>query len=318
MIRFRPACGHAFTMVEVLVAVSLSMLMVAAAWSLFSQTQRIARRTQARLQLHASAKNIYESLRRDLLSLQQHGALWLREDSTIPGFDLVFLGSAMDEAGYQMKGAWDNVAVADLVWVQWRWNSAKQRLESARNLTARTWSIDPAIDGTAVNPDPLSGGETLGMGSGKFERAVYWPQPRRYTTGDLIAGLDGNQWRLQTSTGGLVGEGRNRGDWGDLKSRLGPVCAHVEACTIELVKAAGGVFSVDGSANRQFCAHGVRMDGVASRNVTAPAAATVGFADEIDERPALLRISFVLRDAATGVSMPFSFSVALPGPNPHP
>ncbi len=312
----RPRPG--FTMVEVLVAVSLSMLMVSVAWTLFSQTQRVAKRTQARLQLHASAKTIYESLRRDLLAMQQSCALWLESKASPTSIDLVFMTAPMDEAGYQMKGQWSNVAVADLVWTRWRWDGVRHRLESARNMTSRTWPIDQASDGIPSNP--AAPAEVLDSG---ISSARFWPQPRRFTAGDAVsgtAGLDGNRWQLATAGGAAVGSGRNLGDWSDLEQRLGPVCTGVQSCTIELVQAgktaAGAVRTVhaDGSADLSFCSHGIRMDGVASRNVSDAPAAITGFADEIGERPAVLRISFVLVDAPTGISLPFSFSIALPGP----
>jgi Tfp pilus assembly protein PilE len=307
-----------FTMVEVLVAVSLSMLMVSVAWTLFSQTQRVAKRTQARLQLHASAKTIYESLRRDLLAMQQSCAFWLVSQATPTSIDLVFMTAAMDEAGYQMKGGWSNVAVGDLAWVRWHWNGTRHRLESARNMTSRTWPIDQAADGIPANP--AAPAEVL---ANDIPSARFWPQPRRYTAGDVLqgaAGLDGNRWQLSTAGGAAVGAGRNLGDWTDLQQRLGPVCSGVQSCTIELVQAgktAGGAVRTvhaDGSADLNFCAHGIRMDGVASRFVTDAPAAITGFPDEIGERPAVLRISFVLVDAPTGISLPFSFSIALPGP----
>lgn len=306
---------RAFTLIEILVAVSLSMLMVSVAWNLFSQTQRVAKRAQARLQLHASAKSVFESLRRELLAMQQHCAFWLESKSSPQGVELVFMTAAMDEAGYQMKGSWSNVAVADLVWSRWRWDGASRRLLSARNLTKRSWPMDQAVDGVAANP--LLGSETL---RSDIPSALFWPQPRRFTAGDAMSGLDGNRWSLATGTGTAVGAGRNLGDWSDLGQRLAPVCMGVEALNIEVVLAAKDgsgaprTRHADGTFDDSFCAHGIRMDGVASGNVTAAPAAIAGFTDEIGERPTLLRLSFTLRDAATDVSIPFSFSIALPGP----
>lgn len=306
---------RAFTLVEVLVAVALSMAMVAIAWSMFSQTRQAALRTQARLQMHAAAKSVFESLRRELVAMQQHCALWLVTTSSPPGVDLVFMTAAMDEAGFQMKGEWANVPVADLVWSRWRWDGASQRLLAARNLTRRNWAIDQAVDGVAANP--ANPGETL---NSNIASARFWPQPRRFTVGDALDGLDDNRWRLTAAGGAAVGAGANLGDWSDLQQRLAPVALGVESCAIELVLAgrnsSGAVRTqrADGTFDETFCAHGIRMDGVASRNVTDAPAAIAGFADEIGERPAVLRIAFTLHDRATGLRVPFSFSVALPGP----
>jgi hypothetical protein len=297
---------------------------VAVAWNLFSQTQRVAKRTQARLQLHATAKTVYESLRRDLMTMQQHCATWLTSTAAPGRIDLVFMAAAMDEAGYQMKGGWSNVPVADLVWVGWRWDAATKSLSSARSPSTRQWHLDPTIDGIPANPANLA--ETLNIGPWfpSIPRIDFWPQPRRFTTGDALSGLDDNRWRLSTASGNAVGAARNLGDWSDLQRRFGPVCNGMESCTIELVQAgrdAGGnlrTIHADGQSPLDFCAHGIRMDGVASTQVSNAPAAIVGFADEIDERPLLLRISFVLLDAPTAVSIPFSFSIALPGPGMQP
>lgn len=314
-----PRARHrGFTLVEILVAVTLSMLMVGVAWNLFSQTQRVARRAQARLQLHAAAKSVFETLRRELLAMQHHCAFWLQTRSSPAdqaGVELVFMTAAMDEGGYQMKDSWANVSVADLVWTRWRWDASTRRLLAARNLTQRTWPIDQSVDGVAAKPGLPS--ETL---RNDIPKALFWPQPRRFTAGDALTGLDDNRLQLSTAGGAAVGTGRNLGDWSDLQQRLAPVCLGVQSFNIEVVLAgrdASGALRTrhaDGTFDDSFCAHGIRMDGVASSNVTPALPAIAGFADEMAERPALLRISFTLRDAPADVTIPFSFSVALPGP----
>ncbi|MBN8524174.1 MAG: prepilin-type N-terminal cleavage/methylation domain-containing protein [Planctomycetes bacterium] len=313
-----------FTLIEILVAVTLSMLMVTVAWNLFSQTQRVARRAQARLQLHAAAKSVYESLRRELIAMQQHCGLWLESKTSPQGVELVFMTAAMDEAGYQMKGTWGNVAVTDLVWSRWRWDGATRRLLCARNVTSRSWPFNTSIDGVPANPSATT--ETL---RNDIQSVRFWPQPRRFTPGDALSGLDDNRWQLTTAGGAAVGAGRNLGDWSDLQQRLSPACLGVESFKIELVLAgrdAGSgntrTRSADGTFDDMFCAHGIRMDGVSSANVTdAPAtvaAAIAGFPAEIGERPAVLRLAFTLYDQAADVRIPFSFSIALPGPSYTP
>ncbi len=306
----------AFSLIEVLVAVTLSALLFAAAWRMFSQTRNIARNTQARLALHASAKGIYESLRNDLSTLEQHCALWLisapGEKNTI---DFVFMTSARDELGYQVNGGYSQPMATDLVWCRWVWRNGDKRLLSSRTPLARSWQVDPSIDGI---PAPASPNFST------FPNVSFLSEPRRFTPNNDLAHLDDNRWNFTTAGGAPVGTGANTGDLTELERRLAPVCANVESCVIELVKP--GVDqkqTADGINSSTFCARGIRMDGVASRNTVnpvnpasgSPAPNLVSFVDdEIDQRPLLLRIKVVLRDPATDLRLTFAFSFALPGP----
>lgn len=318
--------ARAFTLVELMASIALSLLLVAGAWTMFSQVQRLAKRTQARLQLHATAKSIYETLRRDLGGLQHSCAIWLRSPGPgadgLPGqIDLVFMTAVTDEQGFLLAGnavAGDNFVenTTDLVWSRWSWTggvpagvvgpSAAGRLLHACNATVRDYrrrQVDTAV--------PTKAGVTYGiLGFYKYG-TPYNPQPRRSTPGDDPQRLDDNRWAFSERAG------LNLGDWSELEERLAPVQGRVTDCRIELVlhgdDAAGSIRTVacDGSAASSFCAHGVRLDGLTS------AAMGLSARDEIADRPSILRLSFTLQDPATGVSQAFGFSFALPGPRKH-
>lgn len=313
-----PSAVRAFTLVELLVSIALATFLTGTAVAMFFTTQHLAKRTQARLQLHASAKSIYESLRRDLGSLQQSCAFWLlarRADGEAQGVDLVFMTAVLDDQGFLMGGravsnGYDNVEwrTADLVWCRWSWSGDAAdpgrafRLRTARQEMRRTATnaTTPTYGGT---PYPV-------LGSVHFN-----PQPRRFTRAygafpeDDWRGLDDNAWTFPGNPA------QNVGDWTDLRQRLAPLPGVVAACAIEVVLAGDGsgaapvTVRADGSAALAFCARGVRLDGMTERALGMPAPR-----DEIAARPALLRLAVTLRDQATGVSQDFAFSFALPGP----
>jgi prepilin-type N-terminal cleavage/methylation domain-containing protein len=316
---------RAFTLIELMVSIALSMLLVGGAWTMFSQVQRLAKRTQARLQLHATAKSIYESLRRDLTAMQQDCALWLRSPGpsggATGGIDLVFMTAVADDQGFRLAGnavSGDNFieTTTDLVWCRWSWTGVAPsgstepwlygRLLYARNAGSRDYrrrQFDTVTPSTGGVTYPILGYYKYGT--------PYNPQPRRMTAGDDVMGLDDNRWSFNERAG------LNIGDWSDLTERLAPVQGVVTACAIELVQNgsdAGGAplrVTADGGSPLAFCARGVRLDGLTE------AATGISTRDEIAQRPSILRIAFTLQDPVTAVSQDFSFSIALPGPRKH-
>ena len=307
-----------FTLVELLVSIALAMLLFGAAWTMFAQIQRLVKRTQARLQLHSSAKGIYESMRRDVSALQQDCAFWLRS----PGaggagtIDLLFMTAVADDQGYRLGGK-DNAGdsfiegTTDLVWERWTWTgTADHRLLVARNDTNRSYARRISGDPAPVNT--ATGTAYSILGYYKYGTS-YSPQPRRYTAGDDPTLLDDNRWSFTERPG------MNLGDWSDLDRRLAPMHERVTACTMEVVLAgndgAGSpvVKHADGAGALDFCAWGVRLDGMTTEALSDGVTAR----DEIAQRPAILRLSFTLEDRATGVTQDFAFSFALPGPGKH-
>lgn len=311
-----PHARRALTLVELLVSVTLAMFLMSVAWTMFSQVQRLVKRTQARLHLHASAKTIYESLRRDLTAMQQSCSFWLLSSNAMGGtpgsIDVVFMTAVADEEGFRLAAHnqfdMPPVTTTDLVWCRWSWSGSSRTLLAARNDTVRSFYRkqfgDPAPNRSGIAYDLL----------GRYRNPTpYNPQPRRFTPSDDVLGLDDNRWSFTERAG------FNRGDWTDLDQRLAPVHNAVTDCTIEVVLAGDGTGGApalrraDGRSTLAFCARGVRLDGLSEKVLTDG----VSTRDEVAERPSLLRIAFTLEDRATRVSEDFSFTIALPGAIRH-
>jgi type II secretory pathway pseudopilin PulG len=307
----------AFTLIELLVSIALGTFLTGTAVTMFFTTQHLAKRTQARLQLHASAKSIYESMRRDLQSLQQDCAFWLlsrKSDGESAGIDLVFMTGVFDDQGFLMGGravssGYDNIEwkTTDLVWCRWSWSG--DATDPTRAF--RLWTARNDMKRTCTN---TSAPTLAGVPYTVLNSVAYNPQPRRATSAwstypaDDWRGLDDNAWSFPGNPS------QNVGDWTDLRQRLMPLPSKVTACTIEIVLAGDGsgaapvTVRADGSTPIAFCARGVRLDGITEKALGLPAPR-----DEIADRPSILRIAFTLVDSATGISQDFTFSFALPG-----
>jgi type II secretory pathway pseudopilin PulG len=121
-----------FTLIELLVAVTLSMIVIAMAWSLFSQSQALIKRTQARAELHQQAATIHANLAAQCAGMHPGGLIKARASTvpaSVPGpsagatrIDLWFLHTPerVDTTyGFSPRiyeNDWDSVS-----WVKWRW-----------------------------------------------------------------------------------------------------------------------------------------------------------------------------------------------------
>jgi type II secretory pathway pseudopilin PulG len=175
----------AFTLIELLVSIALGTFLTGTAVTMFFTTQHLAKRTQARLQLHASAKSIYESMRRDLQSLQQDCAFWLlsrKSDGESAGIDLVFMTGVFDDQGFLMGGravssGYDNIEwkTTDLVWCRWSWSG--DATDPTRAF--RLWTARNDMKRTCTN---TSAPTLAGVPYTVLNSVAYNPQPRRATS----------------------------------------------------------------------------------------------------------------------------------------
>lgn len=331
-----PALRSAFTLIELLLAVSLAMLLVTITISATVQVRKTLERNTVRLAMHQRSGLLADQLTQRFTAMEQHGALvveWSNAGTAgnpDPRLRLLMLRGVFDQndwnySAYGDYPAWPAPISTDLVWELWEWRATNHALYAATSpLLART------IKGRKAD------GSNLVLGGVSYGNQLFLalPQPRRTLGAQWKADLNDDilfpatPTDLEHSISLIPGD---TGDWSDLSNRLVPMLMGtaseaqdplkpqtwdgVSDFALQLHLRNGTVeeFSA-GSAYRTLIIPGVRVDGRPSSTDGSgaqllPDALNAG----AGRRPDLLRLRWTLRDRKTGVQIPFSFSFPLPG-----
>jgi hypothetical protein len=313
----------AFTLLELLVATSIGMLVMALALSAYRHTQRTIARTEALLRLHRTAGDIGERWELDASTLLQHVACNSTASHAAGAKTLVrFTGMRGATSGFDNQ-VFELPRDTDLAWFRWEWRAADHRLTRAesppphwgRSYLTRSYAF---MEGNS--PQPIFGMRPNPVRTyAEFEtgwKLWYDPlssdpsRPSRTRIYDLLfltgidvdgttktyGGLDAERLPnvLGLSLNGLIG-GMPAAATLPVPDPRRTMAEDVTDCSITLVDRNGAVHS-DGGAGLNLSIDGQTQDGLGPRG----------------ERPALLRLSFTLTDRSTGLRQLFTFSAKAP------
>ena len=289
-----------FTLIEVMISVSISLLLVVLATTAFLRLERLVRRTQARLDMHGSMRFVHANLGQDLTACINGSAMFLtaRPSAAAAGDPpdarvcLVFMRGRLDPQDFPLTYL-DNGAhftdASDLTWVEWRWDQRRRQLLRGVNRSSRQFTSQAPLNfGT---PYDYSGRRFLQM-----------PQPRRDATGGPDTGLNQNSWN--------TGSPDDLGDRQDLEQQMTPMVGNVTACTFQVVPQDGSApVTADGSVQ------------VPHLPLLAPPLANPGYYNGayVDgtgmpaDRPAIVRMLIEITDPTTHLVQTFSWSFQVPG-----
>ncbi|MBN8524670.1 MAG: prepilin-type N-terminal cleavage/methylation domain-containing protein [Planctomycetes bacterium] len=325
---------RAMTLIELLVAVSLGMVIIAMAWTAFVRANSSAARAMVRVDLHATAAVVREYLSRDLANAAPALAFFARSIPQVAGVDaggapirtdtveMVFMCQA-SRLEDEMSTGEEQTRKSEFSWVRWRfrrtwkevagaWTPVSGALYRSISSPARNW----VPKNTLVPPVPVP--ETYPPNAANTPTYLLTPPIAKWTNygGRTYMNLPRP---LRDASQGIESLDNNRygtpvahttediGDLADLDSpdndRL--VSNRIRDFAIGWQDALGGAEVVASSAAADHRIDGLYLD------VTGPAGND--HAKQLGARPRVTRVAFNLADAKTGVSQDFSFSIALPG-----
>jgi prepilin-type N-terminal cleavage/methylation domain-containing protein len=289
--------ARGFTLIEVLVSITICLALCGLATSIFFQVRAIMRRTEARLELHNTARFLFESMRRDLMAMEQAGAFYIETTADahpeLPPGDsghtgeirLTFLRGRLDNQDFNPDDDGGGAPRSDLVWTQWKFDQHITALCTGSNARARYWRIwKHWIDGSGNDF-----GQVNQWRAGHLYMGM--PQPRRVAGTNAQTTLDDD--RFDKDYDGDVG------DYMDLMGHMTPVCRNVSAFQLEAVLAGGKVVNADIGSTKVTALDGEYVDG---RVLGSTSAQPHRF------RPRLIRVRFDLTDAESKLTQTFSFS----------
>ncbi len=310
-----------FTLIEILIGISLAMLLIGTATTAFVQMRTMASRVEARMALNRRAETLYLQLDQRLSVAQQHCAFVVDgrsadvEGTVKPVLRLLFMRASEDQNNWNWSAQnWDGDCT-DLYWELWEYRPDEQRLYQATS--PMYW------DFRAPN------GMIAGLGDLKEQKFRNSPSPRRRLAApDWIASLEDNQLfprlpRTAPVSTSLVAVD-DRGDWGVLRHELRVACEGVKDLTWEVLSNDGTVRTYNaGMSGAPLVADGVWMDGrsVDSSGRQPGQAGWTWTSTELPARPRLVRLRLTLQRATAAdnstkpgsqLEQTYSFSFQLP------
>lgn len=266
------------TLIEILVATALVAFLIASATAGFMQIRALARRIDARQQLHNSARLVFERLNTELSSLM-HGSAFFAI-GTSGTVEVVFLRGKLDNVDFMLGNAFGAEAdsLTDQLWTRWSFEAAKQQLSLSASSAARSFDQDKSW---------VNGGYDYNTRA-KFRNL---PTPQR-----VIVGAS-PETTLNANAYGTGASG-DIGDYTDLENNAVPILSNCTGFALEIVCEDGSVHAINTAASASLLSDGQMIDG---RSGTALAS-----------RPRLVRTRLELTDPATGIAEAFSFSFLTP------
>jgi hypothetical protein len=261
----------AFTLIELLISVSVGMLLLAMAWTGFRQTLAYTARARARVELHNSARFVYERLQANFSGVEPSCAAYLHVEAPTADTDpdphdgritFLFGGSIVDERDFRIGSG----AGPDVLWRALRWSRPKPGLDPATGLPV----VRPGVLAIAQSTFPSrSANPGVAWGTGSINNANmamrYMPQPMRsftpVTTEAELTRIDPpdrnwlypiidlgtmrstrdlgvldvlTSWRIRDKSTG-VPAASDFGNWTDLSRNLVAVNDRVSTFTMQLV-----------------------------------------------------------------------------------
>ncbi len=306
------------TLLELLTSVSIGLMLAVLATVSFLQVRGMLERIRIRLDMHSSARFLYQNIAEQFSSLQQDGAYWIetrKNDGSGDGqISITFLKGKIDEKGFMTRnGSMTTPGEAygyymnrccDLNWSSIRWDQARSALYMGCSSPPHQFRLNS----TWVGPqgDYSYGGQTNQWGNGCDAYFINMPQPLQQAvpypaatpTGSSQAALSGNRYGSPDLINDLS-------DYQDLQNQMGPVVRNVTSCVIETIMSDGSVVDADIAQDRTLPYDGSFVDG----HVSAAADGTYPY----KKRPRLIRLLVDMTDPVTHVSQSFSFSFQPPG-----
>lgn len=189
---------RAFTLIELLVSVTIGMALIAMAWAGFRQTLEFTSRARVRVELHNSARFVYERLYAGFSGMQPSCSAYLKVEAPTAAADpdphdgritLIFGGSIVDAQDFRIGVG----AGPDILWRAVRWSKPKPGLDAATGkLVERPGAL--AIAQSTFPARGTSPGVAWGTGTNDNANMSmrYMAQPmrsflERVTEGDLTA-----------------------------------------------------------------------------------------------------------------------------------
>lgn len=323
--------ASAFTLVELMVAVSLGVLVVAMTWTAFARAKSATTRAGARVALHQTAGVLQEAFERDVGNLAPALAIFVASSPSTTGstrsetLDLVFMRSAAPLDKQFQRDDWDRY-LADHHWVRWRfvrtleqqgagWTVISSALKRSTSTPIRFWNTTSALAGYAGY------------------RWINIPRPLRDAS-QGVATLDNNHYGVPSGAVSPTTDIGDIGDAQDLDRNEQFVSSQVTDFAIGWLRADGTAVQVASDyAGAPIGINGLYLDVVGPDNgrylderqdpvASVPGPARVAgeaqydYRPDLEARPRVVRVLFRLKDKATQVEQTFAFSTAVPGMRP--
>ena len=316
--------ARAFTLIEVLVAVTIAMMLMAVITGILFQVRKMSARTEARLVMHERAALVHAQLMRRVTAANQSCGLVMEWDGGY--MRLLFMRGVLD------NNDWNNVSdsisngvnadytfwpsfSSDQVWELWEWSQSEHVLRVATSSVLRKYRLNSTtLGGIPYNNNPM-------VGLAQPHR-VFDPASWKDTLNSNLMFPDYTRRPTPTSRlrdiPGMMAD--DVGDWQDLRRRLVPILAGDGSERQDPADPSRDDGVID------FAIRIARLDGTTaevtpeSTNPTVvvfPGAPVDGETTGVDiisprQRPVLLKLCWTLRDRRTGLSQPFSYSIPFP------
>jgi len=305
-----------FTLIELLTSVTIALALCVLATSAFLHVRGEFDRIHVRLQMHNSARFLYQAMSEHISALQQDAAFWVEttaDGGTGSGLvSITFLKGKTDEHEYEgnngnlVNGGQDYAIYdnrcCDLHWCSWQWRQKDSAIYTGTNTPPREFGVTTPWPGAQVSYGAgQSDNDFMNMPQPLVQATPYpgpFPPGSGIIPGSSQAALSGN--RLGTND--FVND---ISDYQDLQNQMSPVIRNVTSCIIELVLADGSVVDADNTKNQTLPFDGAFVDG----HTSVAADGTTPYL----KRPRLIRVLVDMTDPVTKLSQSFSFSFQPPG-----
>jgi type II secretory pathway component PulJ len=321
-----------FTLLELLVATSFTLVIVLIATTVLFQMIKTTRRINATMSMHAAAHSVQDRLTRETAAMHPCAAVWLVSDPTARSVELIFLRGKEHVYDFSVNPEYGRNAIklgfTDLVWTRWSWTEADGILTVAESRSARQFQLDNGNGTTrnfwqiANNMDAVSGTTPT------LSTFISILQPRRET--DLASRpvavskptyvLNQNSWKTDLSATAQGYLSADLGDYDDLVRNARPVLHGCSKLTIEVVDASPSPTNVHPAGVRDNGSWYPSLDWAAAGSFVDGGLASAGSNRGLttSDRPGLIRIRFTLSDPGrTDASFEYSFSCRTPHPAPY-
>ncbi len=298
---------EAFTLVELLMSITLVIVITTAAITAVVQMLAMTRRLQALQTMDATAKTLFEKLSIEVGAMHPGAAVWLTSDPTTKSVELVFMHAKRSPRDfYDIKygaGVHSVMGFTDLVWSRWHWAVAPTgTLEVSTSRTGR-WTRVPGDQTRNYWKIPTGSKMTNYLSTFLLVPQLVRETGTAATPNSPKDILNANAWQSDPTDKTIEPvEKSDVGDYDDLLLNSRPLLRNCSDLSIELRNRNGTGKLANGTSALTWAAPGSFIDG---RDQTG-----------LDDRPTVLRIKFTLTTVIdlkqTEVSRTYSFSCALP------
>lgn len=315
-----------FTLIEILVSVSLSLILVGAAVTAFVQLRKMTQRVTVRMDLITRAETLFNQFNPRLTTVLQHAAFIIDTQPTSPAGAAIPTLRLVYMRGKESQNDWEQTENtfkdnSDTYWEMWEYRPDERRLYQANSRRAWTFKVDLAPG----NPAPPVLAPPVNLWGFEF---INFPKARRTVNpAAWWSTLDDNQLfpsmpratppavPRSTPVCPPIVSANDHGDWGMLWRDLTPVGEGLTDLSLQVVSQDGTIRTfAAGAPATTWVAEGAWMDG-RILDAGGRSADTAGFVYGttcLAQRPVLLRMRFTLADPSSGISQIFTFSFQLP------